>query len=203
MAYWALSTLPSPLWDSMLSTIIVLLFTISAPLAHPLQITPSQLLTNTSFSELFTIQPTLNITTTNVTSPSFIGCFYQSNPPILLATTETDCEGALDEWVSGQDLYESRLFSRRSYYLVHDIKLPLVRQYGTCVIQLDVQSEDEEEMMSLEDVYTGIMGPDGLVKRCLGLQNPEQLGGMMTLGPKRKLLAVISGREMRMGGESS
>lgn len=187
----------------MLSIIIVLLFRISALLAHPFQITPSQLLTNTSFNELFTLQPTLNITTTNVTSPSFIGCFYQSNPPTLLTTTETDCEGALDAWVSGQELYEPRVFSRRSYYLVQDVKLPLVRQYGTCVIQLDVQSENDEDMMSLADVYAGIMGPDGLVKRCLGLENPEPLGGMMSLGPKRKLLAVISGREMRMGGEAS
>ena len=186
----------------MLSIITVFLCGIAALLANALQTTPSQLLANTSFNELFTIPPTLNITTTNITSP-FIGCFYQSDPPTLLPTTETDCEGALDAWVSGQDLHEPRVFSRMSFYLVQNIKLPLVRQYGTCVIQLDVHADSDEDMMSLADVYAGIMGPDGLVKRCLGLQSPDQLGGMMALGPKRKLLALISGREMQMDGEVS
>ena len=185
----------------MLSIIIVFLFNIAALLANPLQTTPSRLLTNISFNELLTIQPTLNITTTNITSPNFIGCFYQSDPPTRLPTTKSDCETALDAWVSGQDLYELRVFSRVSYHLTQDITLPLVRQYGTCVIDLDVQSEHDEVTMSLADVYAGILGPHGLVKRCLGLENPDPLGGIMSLGLERKLLALISGREM--GGEAS
>ena len=84
---------------------------------------------------------------------------------------------------------------------VRDVRLPLIRQHGTCVIQLDVQREHDEDTMSLADVYAEIMGPDGLVKRCLGLENPEPLGGMMSLGPKMELLALISGREI--GGEAS
>ena len=66
-----------------------------------------------------------------------------------------------------------------------------------------MQNENDEDTMSLADVYAGIMGPGGLVKRCLGLEIPEPLGGMMSLGPKGKLLALISGREMRMGGDAS
>ena len=186
----------------MLSIIIVVFFSIAILLADPLQTTPSRLLANTSFNELFTIQPTLNITTTNITS-SFIGCFYQSDPPTLFPTTESDCEAALDAWVSGQDLYEPRVFSRMSYYVVQNITLPLVRQYGTCVIHLDVRAESDEDTMSLADVYAGIMGPDGLVKRCLGPSSPHPLGGMMNLGPKRKLLAQISGRTMQMDGNVS
>lgn len=185
----------------MLSTIIVFLFNIAALLANPLQNTPSRLLTNTSFNRLFTLHPTLNVTTTNITAPEFIGCFYQSNPPTLLPTTESDCEAALDAWVSGQDLYVPRVFSRIRYHRVQDVTLPLILQYGTCVIQLDMQGGDDEDTMSLADVYAGIMGPDGLVKRCLGLENPDALGGVMSLGPKMELLALISGREM--GGEAS
>lgn len=64
-----------------------------------------------------------------------------------------------------------------------------------------MQSEHDEVTMSLADVYAGILGPHGLVKRCLGLENPDPLGGIMSLGPERKLLALISGREM--GGEAS
>ena len=64
-----------------------------------------------------------------------------------------------------------------------------------------MESEHDEDTMSLADLYAGIMGPDGLVKRCLGLENPEPLGGMMSLGPKMKLLALISGRDI--GGEAS
>ena len=64
-----------------------------------------------------------------------------------------------------------------------------------------MQGENNEDTMSLADVYAGIMGPDGLVKRCLGLENPDALGGMMSVGPNRKLLVLING--MEIGGEAS
>ena len=186
----------------MLSIITVFLCGIAALLANALQTTPSQLLANTSFNELFTIQRTLNITATTTTARR-TGCFYHSDPPVFYPTTKSDCEAVLDAWVSGRDLYEPRLFSRKSSYLVKDIKVPLVRQYGTCNLELDMLAEGATDTMSLADVYAGIIGPDGPVKRCVGLQSSDRLGGGMFVGLKGKLLATISGMRVRMDGELS
>ncbi len=62
-------------------------------------------------------------------------------------------------------------------------------------------SEYEEDTMSLAEVYAGIMGPDGLVKRCLGVESP--LGGMMRLGPRRLMFVVVRGRGQLGDGEES
>ena len=64
-----------------------------------------------------------------------------------------------------------------------------------------MQSQYDEDTMSLAEVYAGIMGPDGLVKRCLGMESP--FGGMMKLGPRRLLFVVVKGRGRREGGEAS
>ena len=53
--------------------------------------------------------------------------------------------------------------------------------------------DDDEEVVSLADIYANVLGPDGLAKTCLGQLLPKALGGRMLLGPRNLLSVTISG----------
>lgn len=57
--------------------------------------------------------------------------------------------------------------------------------------------ENDEDTLTLGQLYGEAMGPDGLVKNCLGQKRLPAVGGRMTLGPKKLLRVVITGREIR------
>lgn len=63
--------------------------------------------------------------------------------------------------------------------------------------------EGDGDTLTLAEVYAEVMGPDGVVKGCLGPGRPPSLGGRMSLGPKELLKVMITGTKGREGTSSS
>ncbi len=62
---------------------------------------------------------------------------------------------------------------------------------------------DDEDRLTLAEVYAQVMGPDGVVKGCLGPGRPPSLGGRMSLGPRELLKVMVTGIKGREGSSSS
>lgn len=58
--------------------------------------------------------------------------------------------------------------------------------------------EEEEDVMTLAEVYAAVLGPDGVMKQCLGQVKRPAIGGRMTVGSKGLVTVVVEGVE---GGE--
>lgn len=63
------------------------------------------------------------------------------------------------------------------------------------MIYLNVINEDDEDTLTLAEIYAELLGPDGLMKQCLGQTRSPAIGGRMSLGAKGLLKAVVTGVE--------
>ena len=58
---------------------------------------------------------------------------------------------------------------------------------------INVLDGEDEEVLSLADVYAAVLGPDGSAKNCLGQMGMPAIGGRMSLGKNRLVKVSISG----------
>ena len=112
----------------------------------------------------------------------------------LFTTTKSDCERALDKLVEGKSMIEPRSFS----YKVRGVtdRLPVEAEYGSCSINLMMFDLDKRLTMTYAEIYAELLGPDGVLKECLGPGVPPEdaLGGQTVLGPLNMLIADVTGR---------
>lgn len=106
----------------------------------------------------------------------------------LLPTSFHDCYKAANSLLDGIK-YPLRLttFARRGRV---GFKLPKVVRNGTCVISLDVASDDDGDFFQPARAFTAALT---LVHECLGTN--YHLGGKTTIGPKRVVDLMVFGRE--------
>ncbi len=64
---------------------------------------------------------------------------------------------------------------------------------------MNVINEDDEDELTLAEVYAELLGPDGVMKQCLGQVRMPAIGGRMSVGGKGVVKAVVTGR--KVGGE--
>lgn len=93
------------------------------------------------------------------------------------------------------------MFGRNPSSHADDVLLPLRFASGSCYVELNTIDEDDEDTLTLAEIYAEVMGPDGLVKQCLGPGRPPSLGGRMALGPKELVKVVVTGT--RVGDATS
>ncbi|KAL6719169.1 hypothetical protein ACLMJK_003406 [Lecanora helva] len=165
------------------------IFSLLSPIfATPLNQGTSQFLVQPASLDAAPVAPP----TTNLTTPdNDLGCFKDRPWP---SATKDDCEAALDYWVAGESLNTKRLFSRKiGTSHMSRIHLPFKAFSNTCQVWINVVGEDDEEILSLGDVYAQVLGPDGSAKNCLGQHGLPPIGGRMSLGSGGKLSVSISG----------
>ena len=111
----------------------------------------------------------------------------------LFTTTKSDCEQALDKLVKGKSLIQIRSFSYRSRGVTD--RLPMDAEYGSCAIALMMFDLDQRVTMTYAEIYAELLGPEGVLKECLGPSVPAQdaLGGQTVLGPQNMLIADVTG----------
>ena len=64
-------------------------------------------------------------------------------------------------------------------------------------------NEEDEDTLTMAEIYAQVVGPDGLVKQCLGQKKLPAIGGRSILGRKGLLRAVMTGREVDSGAAVS
>lgn len=94
-------------------------------------------------------------------------------------------------------MISSRTFGRNPSSRTDDVLLPLVLSGRSCFVQLDMVNEDDEDTMTLGEIYAELMGPDGVVKQCVGPGRPPGLGGRMFLGRKKVIKVFVMGARGR------
>ena len=187
------------------SSILIVSYTVPFLIATPFQQTSPQPLDQPSLIDTAPLIPANFSITTNFTAgEKEYGCFKSERnwPP----TRKEDCEVVLDYWVKGQDLSLPRIFSRKSYASSRHrmIQLPFTVWDGSCRLHINVLEDDDEEALSMADVYAHVMGPDGLAKNCLGQHDGmKALGGRMNLGPRGLLSVSISGISIKSPSSDS
>lgn len=181
---------------------LFLLFSLPLPsvFATLLAVSPAQLLT---LNPLTSTSPPPTTNATNLGAE--IGCFKNTKIPPFIATNKADCEDALDDWVRGQSLIQPRAFSRKpsASSTIDDVLLPLEKVSGSCGIYVDVIDEEDEDTLTLAEIYAELLGPDGVMKQCLGQVRLPAIGGRMSFGEKGLVKIVVTGREVGgVGAES-
>lgn len=58
---------------------------------------------------------------------------------------------------------------------------------------MDTISEDDEVTMTLAEIYAELLGPDGVMKQCLGQVRLPAIGGRMSVGARGLLKIVVTG----------
>lgn len=136
--------------------------------------------------------PTLNATRLETYNITYNDCFDHSSGHIF-TTTKSDCERALDTIVKGKSLIEVHSFGYRRGVTN---RLPVEAEYGTCTITLFSFDFDMRISLTYAEIYAEILGPDGLLKECLGSSVPKQdaLGGQTVLGPRNMLIVDVTGK---------
>ena len=171
----------------------LLLLLLRSILANPLNLTPPQSLNLALFAAAAAAPVTTPKTNITGTLSSEIGCFKPTKIPPFRPTNKQDCEAALDAWVRGQSLIQPRKFSRNPIE-IDGVALPLGIDSGSCTLIADVLGEGDEDVLTLAEVYAELMGPDGLLKNCLGQVRRPPIGGRMSLGGKNVLKVVVTGK---------
>ena len=74
--------------------------------------------------------------------------------------------------------------------------LPVETEYGTCNIVLMTFDLDTCISLTYAELYAELLGPDGVLKDCLGPDVPavDALGGQTSLGPRNMLVADVTGQ---------
>ena len=168
--------------------LLLLLSIFSLTRCNALSISP---LTITNVSRL--VAPsTSNLTKTGLTT--YNDCFDHSLGH-LFTVTKADCEHALDDLVRGKSLLETRSFSYRPSVFVTD-RLPVLAEWGTCSLVLMMFDTDKIVSLTYAEIYAELLGPDGLLKECLGPTVPavDALGGQTVIGPGNMLIADVTGQ---------
>ena len=64
---------------------------------------------------------------------------------------------------------------------------------------------DTRISLTYAEIYAELLGPDGLLKECLGPSVPAEdaLGGQTVLGPRNMLIADVTGRPYRATDQKS
>lgn len=121
-------------------------------------------------------------------------CFDASHDHDIPAT-KLHCERALDTLVKGKSLLELHHFGYNKNPRVTD-QLPIKAEYGNCVITLLTFDFDTNIIMTYAEIYAELLGPDGVLKECLGPDIPtaKALGGQTAIGPRNLLIADVSGQ---------
>lgn len=109
--------------------------------------------------------------------------------------TKSDCERALDTLVKGKSLLELHSFGYIKGARVTD-RLPIKAEYGNCAITFFTFNLDTTVIMTYAEIYAELLGPDGVLKECLGPAIPtaHALGGQTAIGPQNLLVADVSGK---------
>ncbi|CAD6589078.1 MAG: hypothetical protein ASARMPREDX12_003583 [Alectoria sarmentosa] len=148
------------------------------------QIEKSELsLLNTSTSE--TINP-LSLTSAPTTNtPPLRGIPECYDPPSprersVPISNFTDCEAATKDVVGTRSRYQIYVFSRTPSTDPDHYQLPATFRTRTCVVHLDMESEDAEDPVRVGFVESTAYV---LAHKCSGLEEPEERwGGTMTVG---------------------
>ena len=135
-----------------------------------------------------------NLNATRLTT--YNACFDSSEGQILPAT-KSDCERALDTLVKGKSLVEPHYFGYEGRRITDH--LPVKAEYGSCTITLMAFDLESRITITYAEIYSELLGPDGLLKDCLGPSVPAKkaFGGQTAIGPSDLLVADVSGRHFR------
>ena len=68
---------------------------------------------------------------------------------------------------------------------------------------MNVIDENDEDTLTLAEIYAGLLGPDGVIKQCLGQVRLPAIGGRMSLGEKGLVKIVVTGRDVEGVGAKS
>ena len=130
-------------------------------------------------------------------------CYDHSEGQSFRAT-KSDCERALDGLVSGKSLLELHSFGYYKARRVTDV-LPIQAEYGSCAITLMTFDLEVQITMTFAEIYAELLGPDGVLKKCLGPGVPaaDALGGQTVLGPQNKLAADVVGLPIKPASQKS
>ncbi len=150
--------------------------------AEPIEQTVGRLST---FPQVLDLEHALSKrTATNATKDE---CFNpRTSVPTLSPTTIEDCSEAANALVHGTKPYKALIFARKSNAGFH---LPQTVQQGSCVVSIDVASEDESDFFMPMVVYLAAMD---LARRCI--RGTSYIGGRASVGPKRVVNIVVSFR---------
>lgn len=135
-----------------------------------------------------------NPPTANATSLTTYNDCFDHSLGHLFTTTKSDCERALDTLVKGKSLIEPHNFGYQSRGVTD--RLPVEAKYGSCTVALLMFDLDTRVTLTYAEIYAELLGPDGLLKECLGPHVPAEdaLGGQTVLGPRNMLIADVTGR---------
>lgn len=132
-------------------------------------------------------------------------CFDHSEGQLFTATL-SDCERALDKIVGGKSLTKPHSFGYQDHqaYRLTD-PLPVDTEYGSCSIVLLMFDDDERITLTYAEIYAELLGPDGMLKECLGPKVPaaDALGGQTVLGPRNMLIADVTGLPHKAADQKS
>lgn len=146
--------------------------------------------------------PTLNTTRLTTYNETHNDCFDHSLGH-LFTTTKSDCERALDTLVKGKSLIQVHNFGYQSRGVTD--RLPIEAEYGSCTLSLMMFDLDTRISLTYAEIYAELLGPDGLLKECLGPSVPAEdaLGGQTVLGPRNLLIADVTGRPYQATDQKS
>ena len=141
----------------------------------------------------------LNATRLTTHNECFDGSYGHKFP-----ATKSDCERALDTLVKGKSLLELRRFGYTQVSRLTD-RLPVAIEYGSCAITLMMFEYDMHVAMTYAEIYAELLGPDGMLKECLGPNVPaaHALGGQTAIGPRNMLVVDVSGQSPQAAEQKS
>ena len=110
-----------------------------------------------------------------------------------LPATKSDCERALDTLVKGKSLIEPHNFGYEGRRITDH--LPVNAEYGSCSITLMTFDLESRITITYAEIYSELLGPDGVLKECLGPGVPARkaFGGQTSMGPQDMLVVDVSG----------
>ncbi len=78
-------------------------------------------------------------------------------------------------------------------------------EYGSCAITLMMFDLDQRVTMTYAEIYAELLGPEGVLKECLGPSVPavDALGGQTVLGPRNMLIADVTGLPHKSADQKS
>ena len=143
------------------------------------------------------------ISAINATRLTTHNACYAHSEEHTFPTTKSDCERALDRLVNGQSLVEVHHFGYHTSRVTD--RLPVEAEYGSCNIVLMTFDLDTRIALTYAELYSELLGPDGVLKDCLGPDVPalEALGGQTALGPRHMLVAEVTGQPKRIADQKS
>ena len=130
----------------------------------------------------------------NVTRLTTYNTCYDHTEGHVFTTTKSDCERALDKLVNGKSLIEPHSFGYQKSRITD--RLPVEAEFGSCNIALLTFDLDIRISMTYAEIYAELLGPNGVLKDCLGEDVPitDALGGQTALGPGNNLVVEVTGQ---------